>query len=130
MLAGELLERRMQVQDLGHEGILRAAETDLCAECHSGPEFSRSMVHEPAATDCTSCHQPHGSAQEALLVQAGEALCASCHDGADGFAASHGGFSVAGASCTSCHAPQPDVWYDGIHSRTPVGEAAPAARQA
>ncbi len=36
----------------------------------------------PVAEDCTNCHNPHGSAQPALLKIRTPFLCQTCHEGA------------------------------------------------
>ena len=38
--------------------------------------------HQPVSEDCTNCHDPHGSAQPALLKMRPPFLCQTCHEGA------------------------------------------------
>ncbi|MGB6640188.1 MAG: cytochrome c3 family protein, partial [Thermoanaerobaculia bacterium] len=88
-----------------HPAMLANIERELCTGCHTGSDFESSMLHAPVADDCLTCHRAHGADEPALLDQPREALCGSCHDDTDGFAAGHGGFSVAGVDCKSCHPP-------------------------
>ena len=55
----------------------------LCGKCHPQPKEQR-YVHGPVAVgSCTTCHDPHGQTNPALLVKPGEDLCFQCHDAAD-----------------------------------------------
>jgi len=75
----------------------------LCAQCHpvSG---AMKHVHPPVANGmCTTCHDPHESAEPKLLAQPIKDLCASCHPDKGGFKYVHG--PAATGDCTSCHVP-------------------------
>jgi len=84
---------------------LSAEPPQLCFGCHQQKDFSASTVHAPVNLGmCTSCHNPHSSAEAKLLVSAMPELCYQCHD--------QGGFQkkvvhapVATGACTDCHAP-------------------------
>lgn len=52
---------------------------DLCISCHTD-EMKGKHAHEPAATNCTSCHQSHTSEHVRLLIKEPKELCLSCHD--------------------------------------------------
>lgn len=55
----------------------------LCSKCHPQQTDAR-YVHGPVAVgSCTTCHDPHGQTNEALLVKTGEDLCFQCHNAAD-----------------------------------------------
>jgi DmsE family decaheme c-type cytochrome len=54
----------------------------VCLKCHA--EMAGPFVFEHDGTtgeDCTSCHRPHGSNHDKLLVQDGNTLCLQCHFG-------------------------------------------------
>jgi predicted CXXCH cytochrome family protein len=75
----------------------------LCYQCH--PRFgAMKHVHPPVKDGmCTTCHNPHDSAEPKLLVQPAKDLCASCHPDKTNFAFVHG--PAATGDCTSCHNP-------------------------
>lgn len=59
----------------------------LCVTCHSqhGPAFARErnlQQHPPAALGaCTTCHNPHQSLRQYMLLEAdNRELCGGCHD--------------------------------------------------
>jgi predicted CXXCH cytochrome family protein len=54
--------------------------------------------------DCTSCHDPHHSDNNALLKKALPALCLDCHDQKD-LAAVKGHAGTGDKSCMDCHDP-------------------------
>ena len=55
----------------------------LCAKCHQDYAGPWIFEHAPAAEDCTTCHNPHGSAAQNLLDTSMPMLCLSCHSTAD-----------------------------------------------
>jgi predicted CXXCH cytochrome family protein len=69
----------------GHEimkpagGLAFARLDQSCAECHR--EQTRKFVfeHEAMRDGCTTCHQPHGSVNDKMLVQRDANLCLKCH---------------------------------------------------
>ena len=72
-----------------HDDLLRNEPNDLCLTCH---DVSETHVHpfkgptkDPRTGDvmkCTSCHNPHSSDQEHLLLhEKKRALCVQCHIG-------------------------------------------------
>ena len=92
-------------------GLPFARRDQSCAQCHR--EQTRKFVfeHEALREGCTTCHQPHGSVNEKLLVQRDNNLCIKCHaqvPGASGTVVigtvDHGLFLRQG-SCSSvgCH---------------------------
>jgi predicted CXXCH cytochrome family protein len=56
------------------------------------------------ADDCTACHNPHSSDENALLKKNVAALCYDCHDQKD-IAAVKGHAGAEGKSCIVCHDP-------------------------
>lgn len=53
---------------------------DLCYSCHAAHEGPFVFEHEPVTEDCMTCHDPHGSVSNNLLVASEPALCLQCHD--------------------------------------------------
>lgn len=75
---------------------------ELCAMCH-GPRGTKKVVHAPImGGDCTSCHDPHQSANKGMLKAAMPALCFQCHPESMVKQKSlHP--PVAGGDCSGCH---------------------------
>jgi predicted CXXCH cytochrome family protein len=93
-------------------GLAKAAKKDstapLCLSCHDelAATLKAPHTHEPAASgDCTSCHDPHGSAAPFLLASDQRKLCTTCHDGVAEALQGKTGHAPATASCTICHNP-------------------------
>jgi predicted CXXCH cytochrome family protein len=67
--------------------------------------LDRETLHAPIAEGrCTSCHEPHGSAQGSLLKSAGSTLCKSCHPEVESWSnrpVRHPPFAK--GECVSCH---------------------------
>jgi DmsE family decaheme c-type cytochrome len=66
-------------------GTLKAADllginpTETCLGCHQELRGPFLFDHPPASDDCGTCHRPHGSVHEPLLVARGPQLCQECH---------------------------------------------------
>lgn len=80
-----------QVHGSKVEGLLKAAQEDLCAQCH---DAAKSHFHPFGAPlrdprnggtlTCSSCHQPHSSDHEMLLTHDKKReLCVQCHLGSN-----------------------------------------------
>ena len=75
----------------------------LCGQCHT-PFGTMKYVHPPVKDGmCTTCHNPHDSAQPKLLTQPLKDLCTSCHPDKIGYKFAHG--PAATGDCTTCHNP-------------------------
>lgn len=80
----------------------------LCERCHANVTawLGRRFVHKPVADGaCGACHAAHGSGQERLLDKAVPGLCFGCHKPDAALTASHKGFDMGKADCTTCHDP-------------------------
>lgn len=60
-------------------GLAMARLNESCAQCHR--EQTRPFVfeHEALREGCTVCHNPHGSVNRKLLIEADPNLCLKCH---------------------------------------------------
>ena len=95
-----------------HTFRLMLTQSAMCAgECHkeSTPQgVAARRLHQPMADGCTTCHDPHGSAHEALLREPTTVLCLSCHKGIksllDSATVVHSP-TVEGDACARCHDP-------------------------
>ena len=75
----------------------------LCFQCH--PRFGTMKHIHPPVKDgmCTTCHNPHDSAEPKLLLQPVKDLCTQCHPDKIDYKFVHG--PVATGDCTTCHNP-------------------------
>jgi predicted CXXCH cytochrome family protein len=80
----------------------------LCVSCHEvvGSRLKSAHLHAPVAGgDCTSCHDPHGSAFRFQLAADGNGACLTCHTDVAETMAQPFRHGPAVASCTMCHDP-------------------------
>lgn len=60
-------------------GLAMARLNEQCAGCHRDQSRRFVFEHEALREGCTTCHQPHGSINRKMLVQADNNLCLRCH---------------------------------------------------
>jgi predicted CXXCH cytochrome family protein len=65
------------VHSQGGLGVLD--QNTLCLTCHTEQRGPFVFEHEALREGCTTCHQPHGSVNDKLLVQRNQMLCLKCH---------------------------------------------------
>ncbi|MBN9508522.1 MAG: c-type cytochrome [Alphaproteobacteria bacterium] len=78
-----------------------------------GNDFVTSLMYARGVT-CFSCHDPHGSGNEAMLRRPGNSLCLGCHGpnaqngphAATIEAHTHHKAGSAGSQCAACHMPK------------------------
>jgi DmsE family decaheme c-type cytochrome len=68
----------------GRKLIKADAVNELCYGCHAEKRGPFVWEHPPAAENCLTCHQPHGSNHLSLLDRKVPQLCQSCHDSIGG----------------------------------------------
>lgn len=77
-----------------------------CFTCHRDVQGPFLFEHYALEDGCASCHSPHGSMVDKLLVQADNGLCEQCHFDAN-FpligAVDHTGLLAGGGRCYDCH---------------------------
>jgi predicted CXXCH cytochrome family protein len=87
---------------------LMDSEPALCVFCHDDKEAAVEMEleapHMPAADSCLTCHDPHASDHEHVLISPAAELCAECHDVGD-LDQVHGGQLTEATRCATCHNP-------------------------
>jgi DmsE family decaheme c-type cytochrome len=87
------------------------ATNDLCFRCHQEKRGPWVYEHQPAAEDCTLCHNPHGSVSTRLLRKNQPYLCLTCHSIASNRHVDQGSTGIPGTNftriffsrCTDCH---------------------------
>lgn len=61
--------------------MINAENTNLlCYKCHAEKRGPWIWEHPPVEENCATCHTPHGSRHEGLLVEKIVNLCQNCHD--------------------------------------------------
>ncbi len=87
----------------GAEYVLNESVPTLCYDCHDEKNIMKN-IHSPVEDgECLSCHNPHSSENESLLLAKDGNVCLDCHDLEVGAKMEHGPYS--GKLCTSCHNP-------------------------
>jgi len=54
-------------------------KNDICFQCHILQKGPFVFEHEAVREGCVTCHDPHGSVNEKLLVARNQMLCLKCH---------------------------------------------------
>jgi predicted CXXCH cytochrome family protein len=81
-------EGRMSCNDChdphGHDirkprGMTIARVNETCAGCHQEQARPHVFEHEALREGCVTCHNPHGSINEKMLVERDNNLCLKCH---------------------------------------------------
>ena len=60
-------------------GLAFARQDQSCAPCHRDQSRPFVFVHEALREGCSSCHQPHGSVNDKMLIARDNNLCLKCH---------------------------------------------------
>lgn len=106
-----------------HKHLLKASEFNLCTKCHlqRKAQLYRS-AHMPmleGKIDCTSCHNPHGNSNPAMLLQPTvNQNCYTCHAEKRGpFLWEH---PPVRENCTTCHDPHGSMFNNMLRQRVPI----------
>jgi len=91
-----------------HESLLKAQQPNLCYTCHGTvqAQFALPAHHRvpEGVMKCTDCHNPHGTANQANLLQPVTETCTHCHVEKRGpFVYEHPAATV--ETCVACHNP-------------------------
>lgn len=98
-------------------------ENETCAKCHTQQFGPFVFEHEAMREGCTTCHQPHGSVNDKMLITRNAALCAKCHF--EQRTAS--GVFIGGADHTS-RLSRGTCWTSGCHEAVHGSQVSPANR--
>jgi DmsE family decaheme c-type cytochrome len=66
---------------------LKASVNETCYQCHTEKRGPFLYEHAPVRENCVSCHDPHGSNHERLLIAKQPYLCQRCHFSGHGLTA-------------------------------------------
>jgi DmsE family decaheme c-type cytochrome len=85
-------------------GTKLMSQNEVCGKCHTTQFGPFTFEHEAMKEGCVTCHQPHGSVNQKMLITRGRALCLKCHFEQQG-SGLPGHNSTAGGTCWSsgCH---------------------------
>lgn len=74
--------------------------SQACVNCHTEKKGPFAYEHTPVVESCLTCHKPHGSVNQNLLVNKQPTLCLQCHII---IPVEHEITSATYKTCTSCH---------------------------
>lgn len=85
-------------------GLIKPRD-QICFVCHPNI-MKKAFVHGPVAVgSCLDCHDPHSSAEVALLKVEKKKLCVVCHKEKRVADSMHTKVTDSGMACTDCHDP-------------------------
>lgn len=96
-------------------GLAFARQDQSCSQCHRDQTRPFVFIHEALREGCTSCHQPHGSVNEKMLVARDVNLCLRCHAQIANPGAPGGSVSI-GIQNHSAYLSQGACWSSGCHT--------------
>lgn len=60
-------------------GLTLAGKNETCIQCHTAQKGPFVYEHGAVTEGCTTCHSPHGSINQKMLVARDSNLCLQCH---------------------------------------------------
>jgi predicted CXXCH cytochrome family protein len=104
---------RLEEHKLGDTTFTHFADGTAHKNRMQGNDFANSLMYTRGVT-CFSCHDPHGSENDAMLRQPGSTVCLGCHgpNSQNGPHAAtiqqhtHHAADSAGSECVACHMPK------------------------
>jgi predicted CXXCH cytochrome family protein len=104
---------KLEEHRLGETSFTHFADGTAHKNRMQGNDFVTSLMYARGVT-CFSCHDPHGSENDAMLRQPGSAVCLSCHGpntqngphAATIEAHTHHAAGSPGSQCIACHMPK------------------------
>ena len=116
----ELEEHKLGVTNFTHFGDGTSHKNRM-----QGNDFVQSLMYTRGVT-CSSCHDPHGTANNADLRKPAQQMCRTCHapNGANGprstsiEAHTHHQAGSAGSECIACHMPRTSQTIANVNVRS------------
>lgn len=106
------------------KGASLEAANETCTKCHSAQQGPFTFKHNAMREGCTSCHNPHGSVNQKMLVARDSNLCLSCHLET----ATRPGIILAGGEDHRTRMQGGTCWTAGCHEAVHGSHASPALR--
>jgi predicted CXXCH cytochrome family protein len=91
-------------------GTSLLTQNDVCFSCHIAQRGPFVFEHEALREGCTSCHNPHGSVNNKMLVARNANLCLKCH-----FQEHRGGSIIIGGQDHGTRLRTGTCWSAGCH---------------
>lgn len=104
---------KLEEHTLGETSFTHFADGSAHKNRMQGNDFAQSVMYRRGVT-CFSCHDPHGTANNADLIKPARDLCTTCHSptspngphAASIEAHTHHAKGSAGSECVACHMPK------------------------
>ncbi len=90
-----------------------------------GNDFVQSVMYGHGVS-CYSCHDVHGTSNNADTIKSASATCRTCHSSIDVAAHSHHAVGSVGAECTGCHMPRIETTIADVNVRAHTFKFAPS----
>jgi predicted CXXCH cytochrome family protein len=97
---------------------------DTCTKCHTAQKGPFTFKHNAMKEGCVSCHNPHGSVNQKMLVARDANLCLSCHLET----ANRPGIILAGGEDHRTRMQSGTCWIAGCHEAVHGSHTSPALR--
>jgi predicted CXXCH cytochrome family protein len=116
---------RLEAHAAGETGGLHFADGSARENRMQGNDYVQSLMYRRGVT-CFSCHDPHGTANNADLVKSARLVCLTCHGptspngprGATLEQHTHHQAGSAGSECVGCHMPKIAVMLGDVKVRS------------
>jgi len=96
-------------------GMSLTSESDTCMQCHTAQRGPFVFEHEAIREGCTTCHNPHGTVNDKMLVQRNQNLCLKCHFQSQGLPGQPPGTVYIGSRDHSGFVLRGTCWSAGCH---------------
>lgn len=96
-------------------GTALLSQNDMCLRCHPAERGPFVFEHQALREGCTTCHNPHGSINDKLLVDRDSNLCLRCHFTQVVPSASGGTSILIGGQDHTARLQQGTCWTAGCH---------------
>ncbi len=103
---------KLEEHKLGEKSFTHYADGSAIKNRMQGNDFVQSQMYKRGMT-CFSCHNVHGTPNNADLIKPASSLCITCHNektpngpSMNAAAHSHHAANSAGAECIACHMPK------------------------
>lgn len=88
-------------------------EKETCTACHTAQKGPFVFEHNAMREGCTTCHNPHGSVNQKMLVQRDSNLCLKCH--LEHPVVERNGIVLAGGQNHTSRMQNGTCWVSGCH---------------